>query len=320
MRPAHRPLRRLAFTVLASLAGLFLLEGAARVGIRVALELTLPDQVVDWITTQQMVFDPELGWRPVVDLDDIRGSAFKVDEVHSSRAPRGPGERIGFAFGDSQTHGAGLAERHAWPEVAEAELRARGHDVRIVNLGSSGYRSSQVLRLLEVSVLPLEPDFLVVDCMARDSRPLERRAPTALDPVRAALFQSRLYRLLLLGTAAAQGRPLGPSRTIEMYQEDVQGKGEQPGNHQAIADLAAAHGIPLIWVDYPFLRGEIQSRAPPSLLPAGALVVPATQALLDTGKPPYDLFFESNHLTIEGSQVVGRAVADTVEATLAALP
>jgi acyl-CoA thioesterase-1 len=42
------------------------------------------------------------------------------------------------ALGDSLTHGFGLAPRDAFPAQLEAWLRARGHDVTIINAGVSG--------------------------------------------------------------------------------------------------------------------------------------------------------------------------------------
>lgn len=303
------PLRKLAFTLVAVLGAMLLLEGGARVAIHLGLRLTLPPAVRDWIISQDIVFDPELGWRPSVGLGRVDGAHFEGSAagVHQAKAP---GELRGYAFGDSQTHGAGLAEGQAWPVAAEAALRRAGQPVRIINLGSSGYRSAQVLRLIEVAVLPLDPDFLIVDCQLHDSEPLVRRPPSPWDPARAALFHSRLYRLLWLGTAARRGQSLGPGgRGLDLPQGEVAQRGRPAGNHAAIAALAAAHGVPLLFVDYPFWERGIHALAPAEGLPPGVPVASTTPTLLAAGLPPEALFFENNHLTVEGSRIVGEAVA-----------
>jgi lysophospholipase L1-like esterase len=47
-------------------------------------------------------------------------------------------------------------------------------------------------------------------------------------------------------------------------------------------------------------------------MPEGATVVPATAALLATGKTPAELFFDNNHLTVEGARIVGETLAKTL--------
>jgi acyl-CoA thioesterase-1 len=58
------------------------------------------------------------------------------------------------AFGDSNTAGFRLFERHAYPAQLEALLRARGHDVRVVNSGVSGNTSAMGLARLTQAVPP----------------------------------------------------------------------------------------------------------------------------------------------------------------------
>ena len=306
--------RRIAFAVTAVTLGLLLLEGLARVGIAVGVHLMLPPDVRRWITTHHIVFDPELGWRPAVALNGIEGAHFQSSAYERTPRKRAPGARRGYAFGDSQTHGAGIAEHAAWPLVAESALRADGHDIEITNLGSSGYRSAQVLRLLELHVIPMKPDFLVVDCMARDSVMLRASNRIAFPTLRRGLFESRLYRLAWLGTAAARGENLGATN---VRVEQPVGRGDSgPGNHGMIASLAAANGIPLVFVDYPYMGRPIRSLAPPGALPRGVPVVHAADALNASGLPPEALFLENNHLSVRGSQIVGREVAKAVRATL----
>lgn len=276
------------------------------------MALLLPPTVRAWVDTHRVVFDRELGWRPAVGVNNIEGSRFQRG-VHEAVVE--DGGLVGYAFGDSQTHGAGIAEHRAWPAVVEETLRASGRSVTIRNLGSSGYRSAQVLRLLEVHVVPLDPDFIVVDCMARDSIPLPQAQLPVLVDARAALFESRVYRLLWLGVAAARGQNLGATGNVRIVQDERAGA----GNHAAIAALAAKHGIPLVFVDYPFMDRPARSLAPREALPPGVPVVDATRALVESGATAEELFLENNHLTVKGSEIVGREVARTLAEVVPAL-
>ncbi len=302
-------LRRAALALVVTLVSVGLLELLARGAIAAGMALLLPPSVRIWVDTHRVVFDRELGWRPAVSVSAIEGSHFQT-RVRAPEAPRSG--LLGYAFGDSQTHGAGIAEGRAWPAVAEETLRADGVPVTIRNLGSSGYRSAQVLRLLEVHVLPMNPDFLVVDCMARDSIPLPRHQLPRFADARAALFESRLYRLLWIGVAAARGQNLGAIGNVRIEQDDRSGA----GNHAEIAELAAKHGIPLVFVDYPFMDSPARSLAPRESLPPGVPVVEATRALVESGASAEELFLENNHLTVKGSEIVGREVARTLQTVL----
>jgi hypothetical protein len=163
-------------------------------------------------------------------------------------------------------------------------------------------------------VLPLDPDFLVVDCMARDSVPLPRDQLPMFVDARAALFESRLYRLLWIGVAAARGHNLGATRNVRIEQDERAGA----GNHAEIAALAAKHGIPLVFVDYPFVDTPARSLAPREALPPGVPVVEATRALVESGASAQELFLDNNHLTVRGSEIVGREVARTLAEVLPA--
>lgn len=315
MPPAMRPwLRRLSFTLSATIGVIVVLECLARLAIAVGMRALLPPDVAGWITTERVVFDPELGWRPASGFPTITGGTFKDGSFDRDNRDKTPGELRGYAFGDSQTHGAGLAETSAWPSVTERLLRKEGLDISVINLGSSGYRSAQVLRLLETYVLPNDPDFLIVDCMVRDSDPLPGNYGQSWGPTREFLFQSRVYRLLWLAVATGRGENTGPMGDVHIEQPKTPIGGA--GNHDAIALLAAGAHVPLIFVDYPFTGNPVVSYAPAAQLPRGATVVPATAALLATGLPSSRLFLDANHLSVEGSEVVGRVVADTLRAKL----
>ena len=56
------------------------------------------------------------------------------------------------ALGDSLTAGYGLAEKEAFPVKLQAALRAKGHDVEVINAGVSGDTASGGLARLDWSV------------------------------------------------------------------------------------------------------------------------------------------------------------------------
>jgi hypothetical protein len=308
-------LRKLAFALVTALLFLAALEGLCRVGMRPIVYRILPSpEMQTFVDEEHLVFDPDLGWRPAARVD--RAGIESPLWGHATDTPpvKPPGRLRGFALGDSQTAGAGLPEDRAWPKEAERVLRGRGLDVELLNAAAAGYRSSQILRLIETRLLAWDVDFLVVDCMLNDSPRLTRTYGGWSNDVRRVLFESRLYRLVWLGVAAARGQSLGPVGDVHIPQEPPQ---EGPGNLDLIAELARTRHIALVFVDYPFVADPVRSLAPADRLPAGVPVAPATEALRTSGAAA-ELFLDNNHLTLIGSEVVGRVVADTLEPVLRA--
>ncbi|MCB1488247.1 MAG: hypothetical protein KDJ88_12420, partial [Bauldia sp.] len=66
------------------------------------------------------------------------------------------------ALGDSLTAGYGLAADEAFPARLEAALRARGHDVIVVNAGVSGDTASDGAARLDWSIGP-DADAVIVE-------------------------------------------------------------------------------------------------------------------------------------------------------------
>jgi acyl-CoA thioesterase I len=58
------------------------------------------------------------------------------------------------AFGDSNTAGFRVLEKNAYPAQLERALRAKGHDVRVLNSGVSGNTSSMGLARIDKAVPP----------------------------------------------------------------------------------------------------------------------------------------------------------------------
>jgi len=70
-------------------------------------------------------------------------------------------------FGDRLMAGSGLGAGESFPEKLEAALRAKGHDVVIVNAGVSGDTSSGGLARLDWSV-PEDSDLVILELGAND--------------------------------------------------------------------------------------------------------------------------------------------------------
>jgi acyl-CoA thioesterase-1 len=145
------------------------------------------------------------------------------------------------ALGDSLTAGYGLPQSAAFPVVLERTLKARGHNVEIVNAGVSGDTASGGLDRLDWSV-PDGTDGVILELGANDMlRGLDPAATRrALDAIIARL-KGRGIPVLLAGMYAS--RNLGPDyvqRFDAIYR-----------------DLAAKHGLVL----YPFfLEGVVGQR------------------------------------------------------------
>lgn len=67
-----------------------------------------------------------------------------------------------IAIGDSFTFGWGIALEDAWVKVLEANLRAKGHDLEILNLGIPGASPVRYSQIAEDSIPFLKPDVILV--------------------------------------------------------------------------------------------------------------------------------------------------------------
>lgn len=113
-----------------------------------------------------------------------------------------------LALGDSLTAGYGLQPSDAFPVKLEAALKAKGHDVRIINAGVSGDTALDGLSRLDWS-LSDDVDAVIVELGANDAlRGLPAaQAETAIDTILAKLAEKKLP-VLLAGMRAPPN--LGP--------------------------------------------------------------------------------------------------------------
>jgi acyl-CoA thioesterase-1 len=136
------------------------------------------------------------------------------------------------AFGDSLTAGYNVKPGSRFPEVLEQALKAKGHDVSVVNAGVSGETAEDGLARFDWSVPP-DTDALIVELGANDMlRGMSvAGAKRALSAILSKATQSHIPTLLT-GMKAAPN--LGPEYRAEF--------------DRIYPDLSAQYHVPL----YPF--------------------------------------------------------------------
>jgi acyl-CoA thioesterase-1 len=102
-----------------------------------------------------------------------------------------------LALGDSLTAGYGLPDDQSFPVQLEKALKARGHDVKVINAGVSGDTTAGGLARLDWALAD-KPDFAIVELGANDGlRGLEPEQTHAnLDAIVARLQQAGVPVLL----------------------------------------------------------------------------------------------------------------------------
>ena len=106
------------------------------------------------------------------------------------------------ALGDSLTAGLGLPQDEAFPAVLERALKARGHDVKVVNAGVSGDTAQAGLGRLDWAV-PADASAVIIELGANDA--LQGLPPEATRATLEAIIkrlQARGLPILLTGMEA----------------------------------------------------------------------------------------------------------------------
>lgn len=86
---------------------------------------------------------------------------------NSARASTAAGAATIVCFGDSLTAGFGLAAAQSYPSVLQDELRRRGYEYRVLNLGRNGDTTYDALRRLP-EALAARPAMVVLEFGAND--------------------------------------------------------------------------------------------------------------------------------------------------------
>lgn len=131
-----------------------------------------------------------------------------------------------LALGDSLTAGLGLDAPQAYPAKLEAALKAKGHDVQVINAGVSGDTASQGAARLDWSLTD-QVDAVIVELGANDAlRGLPpEQAEAALSDILGTLGDKRLP-VLLMGMRAPPNMGEDYARAFEgMYTRQAEKHG-----------------------------------------------------------------------------------------------
>lgn len=172
-------------------------------------------------------------------IQPLRVLAFLAAMIFAGSAAADPIRIV--ALGDSLTAGYGVAGPDSFPVRLEAALKARGHDVAIVDAGVSGDTATDGLARVDWS-LGDDADAVIVELGANDAlRGVDPKVTRdALDRLLAKIVEKRLP-VLLAGMMAPRNL----------------GKGYVQAFDAIYPDLATKHGAIL----YPFFLDGVATRA-----------------------------------------------------------
>jgi lysophospholipase L1-like esterase len=181
--------------------------------------------------------------------------------------PKPPGRRRIACFGDSITFGFGLGDQDSYPACLGRLLADRG--VEVVNAGTTGYTSHQVLGLLRRLAPQLQAD-LATFCVgwndgnqrAANDRGHGRRlaASMALEGTLRHVYLYRAIKSLYFRMEARQVRRGGQAATDVTRGGDPSGRGarvplvEYRENLASIVAVCRAHGIRPLFVELPLRK------------------------------------------------------------------
>ena len=160
--------------------------------------------------------------------------------IWAGAAPAGETSVI-VMLGDSLTAGYGLAAQDSWPAKLQADLKTRGHDIRVINAGVSGDTTSGGLARLEWALAD-PPSHVIVALGANDGlRAIDPKLTAGnLDRIIAGL-KARGIIVLLAGMRAPPNLGRDYAREFD----------------RIYPDLAAKHAVAL----YPFLLDGVAATA-----------------------------------------------------------
>jgi acyl-CoA thioesterase-1 len=145
------------------------------------------------------------------------------------------------ALGDSLTAGLGLPEKEAFPVKLQAALKAKGHDVEVINAGVSGDTATGGLARLDWSV-PDNTGAVILELGANDAlRGIDPSATKKALDESIRRLKARKIPVLLAGMQAP--RNMGPDYVAAF--------------DRIYPDLAKAHGV----LFYPFFLDGVATES-----------------------------------------------------------
>jgi hypothetical protein len=227
--------------------------------------------------------DPFLGYRGRANASawiDPPGLPLNADRVRHNAdgfrdrrsfadLPPAPGRRLVLCVGDANTYGltAGSEER-TYPALLEKELRALSGDQRwtVYNAGLPGYTSHEILELVKLRLLKLQPDVIVFMALRNDHEQvtifLDERLDYVFYPLRMAPLASTpltdtMMRSALVGRLAQRWRDRYVDDRGGRYPMRAYGEATARGaklyfdNLALLGTLCRRSGVQLMLVDQP---------------------------------------------------------------------
>ena len=328
------PLKTAVYSVILTMAGLGLIEGAARFtqpGLR-ALPLFLVRQIDTDIELPFMEADPELFWKPVpgfaAPMWDGRVT-IAADGLRQTPPRAGASRRL-LCFGDSITFGYGVSDEESYPAELSRLLEPRGFEVR--NAGVTGYTSYQALRWLKRQLQSQRVDDVTLLIGWNDTtlRPITdaefgSRIQYSTGTTDAALQHLAIYRLMKatwLRRGLQSGTRQPPRTTARVPLKDY------TANLELFVAAARAGGARPHFIALP--RRLIQGTKPQHTEYSDALAAVARRlsvplydvGLLGDSHPDIAVsgnasyFIDSLHFSPEGNRLMATVIAPQFEASL----
>ncbi len=325
--PARLRARRL-------LAGLFVLLGAFLVTLLFAEALVrllglveYPQRLHQSDATNVYVLRPGFRGKTSYGIPlSINALGFRGPEVTAAR--RSGMFRI-LLLGDSICFGAGIRQEETFAAVLERALNGRGDGVayEVLNLGTSGYNSTQEMNLLRMRGLALSPDLVVVAFFSNDIDPF--RIAGQIDPRHRTLVKIKeavrenfeLYPFLQERVQRLR-QMLSPKPSMAAAPSAASaGFGESIASLAEIRDLAESIGARAFVAILPKLDG-LSGNYPLARLHADVLSACAARGVAAadllpyfSGEDPASLWLRptDGHPNARGHAIIGRGLLDLLE-------
>lgn len=181
---------------------------------------------------------------------------------------RGSGKRLIVCVGESSTYGMSASSNaHTYPAQLERALREQSGDERwvVFNAGVPGYTSHEILELVKLRLLKLEPEIVLTMNLRNDlefvARYLDDRQDYDFYPLRLAPYSATTTEKLLMRSAAyalLRGRlrsvwPDDLGGSVPQINAEVTGRGLRfyQDNLALLGELCRRSGVRLMFVDQP---------------------------------------------------------------------
>lgn len=299
-----------------------------------------PPESVDG--TPNLQGNPYLLWEMVPGERYEMGVTARINRLGlrgPDRSPQPPaGVRRIMAVGDSSVFGFGVADEEVFTAVLDEQL---GESVQVINSAVPGYSTYQIINLLEIRALALQPDVLIVGALWSDNNFdsfVDREVLSAYHTfgstwsrrIRRVALHSTLFRILdyrlrverklpqarKVGWMVGRGEPIGPRRvalndyarnletiTQIAHERDCEVMFLILSNEE---DLEPSGEGPAAWDPYRRAMRDTARRH-------GAPVVDVPALFRESGLTNEDLFLDEMHPTATGHRIIAEAVYAVLE-------